>query len=323
MRPSGHYSDCRLENYTQKIKRLALDAIEACHCWRGRNANYLDSRHRDSHQFTILCGETFRPFDFSPRHFASDASERTQQPVSLVLLRHSINFSDRFLFRGWFCASARNHDTLMPATERRRTVVVSAPIKFNQQSLVCLVAFHFTSCLVAYRHSCSKLWENNKFFGYILIPTPPTIIFCVLLFFSALFVWLYLQIFRSLESPAEDKRIIDLRENVIIQREQFLKKVTFLSNMRDLSTFNANVSSELEKYEFVSGSASWRFVCACSERVKGAHPHFVRQPPFTSYLCTTGSVRFHRRIARCVCTKILHFACMESTMSGWGWLKNL
>lgn len=64
-----------------------------------------------------------------------------------------------------------------------------------------------------------------------------------------------LQIFRSLESPAEDNRISDLRENVIIHREQFLKKVTFLSNAADLSNFNVSVSTELEKYEFVSGSA--------------------------------------------------------------------
>lgn len=69
------------------------------------------------------------------------------------------------------------------------------------------------------------------------------------------YFFLSLQIFRSLESPAEDNRISDLRENVIIHREQFLKKVTFLSNAADLSNFNVSVSTELEKYEFVSGSA--------------------------------------------------------------------
>lgn len=59
------------------------------------------------------------------------------------------------------------------------------------------------------------------------------------------------QVFRWLESPAEELRVMQLRENVIKQREYLINNLTFLANITDLRNLDYAISSQLEKYELV------------------------------------------------------------------------
>lgn len=152
------------------------------------------------------------------------------------------------LHRGFFLAFAalRLLPTSNELTEKlNEEEIVSAAIKITRQSRGCLYVWLGWARFRSARSSCENFSNKIKF--TIFLPSLTRSLsssFCV-----------YFQIFRSLESPAEDKRISESRENVIIHRQQFLKEVAFLSNMRNSSNFEANVLAELKKYEFVSGSA--------------------------------------------------------------------
>lgn len=61
--------------------------------------------------------------------------------------------------------------------------------------------------------------------------------------------------FRWLESPAEELRVTQLRENAIKQREYLINNLTSLANITDLRNLDHAISIELEKYELV---------CICS-----------------------------------------------------------
>lgn len=170
------------------------------------------------------------------------------------------------------------------------------------------------------RHFCKLSKNKNEFYDIFIY-------FC-----------LFSQIFRSLESPAEDNRISDLRENVIIQREQFLKKVTFLSNAADLSNFNVSVSTELEKYEFVSGSAPFE-LNLCMSAVQlfsilsfafATQTFQIRPTSFSTVLRECASTTCYGLghligiFDVVVCTKnVINFTRMQSRINGWGRLKYL
>lgn len=69
------------------------------------------------------------------------------------------------------------------------------------------------------------------------------------------FLWYFLfifQIFRSLESPAEEDRARKLHENVVEQRAYFIGNLTQLMNMSDLRNRDRVISMHLENYEVVS-----------------------------------------------------------------------
>lgn len=59
------------------------------------------------------------------------------------------------------------------------------------------------------------------------------------------------QIFRSLESPAEEDLAHKLHMNVVQQRAYFVSNIATLMNMSDLRNREHAVSSHLEKYELV------------------------------------------------------------------------
>lgn len=54
-----------------------------------------------------------------------------------------------------------------------------------------------------------------------------------------------------LESPAEELRATQLRENAIKQREYLINNLTSLANITDLRNLDHAISIELEKYEQV------------------------------------------------------------------------
>lgn len=60
-----------------------------------------------------------------------------------------------------------------------------------------------------------------------------------------------LQIFRSLESPAEEDRVHELHKNVSVQREYLIGNVTKLVGMTDLRNMDHAISLYLEEYESV------------------------------------------------------------------------
>lgn len=59
------------------------------------------------------------------------------------------------------------------------------------------------------------------------------------------------QIFRSLESPAEEERAHRLHTNVIKERAYLVSNLSSLMNMTDLLNRDRAISLQLEKYELV------------------------------------------------------------------------
>lgn len=138
----------------------------------------------------------------------------------------------------------------------------------------CFLAFLF--CFVVSIYQCNS-WQSTladcqqsiqydtatynrtnqqKYHHHLLFTLYPLFTIARILIFSTfsskyvlfLFFW---QIFRSLESPAEEQRVSSLRENVIKQREHLINNITVLANIKDLRNFDRAVSLQLEKYELV------------------------------------------------------------------------
>lgn len=59
------------------------------------------------------------------------------------------------------------------------------------------------------------------------------------------------QIFRSLESPAEESRARELHGNVVEQRAYFIGNLTQLMNQSDLGNRDRVITMHLENYESV------------------------------------------------------------------------
>lgn len=59
------------------------------------------------------------------------------------------------------------------------------------------------------------------------------------------------QIFRSLESPAEEERAHKLHTNVVQERAYLVSNLSSLMNMSDLLNRDRAMSLQLEKYELV------------------------------------------------------------------------
>lgn len=69
------------------------------------------------------------------------------------------------------------------------------------------------------------------------------------------------QIFRSLESPAEEDRARVLHGNVVEQRAYFIGNLTQLMNMNDLRNRDRVISMHLENYESVRMEMRRGVVC--------------------------------------------------------------